>query len=118
MLFIVFESILAKWVGCFSLIALLYLYVLLRLSVYVFTTAESRVKIWSVNLFTPPVASAFVHTQLVVLLLIIYFMFCSHCLWGLFVLRPCFVLQYFVSFLVLQLSGQEERAGCYSFVVF
>ena len=37
---------------------------------------------------------------------------------GAFVLFPCFVMQYFVSFLVLQSTGGEERAGCFTFVVF
>ena len=37
---------------------------------------------------------------------------------GGFVLCPCFALQYFVSFLVLQSYAGEERAGCFTFVVF
>ena len=35
-----------------------------------------------------------------------------------FVLCPCFALQYFVSFLVLQSYAGEERAVCLTFVVF
>ena len=36
-----------------------------------------------------------------------------------FVLGPCFVMQFFfVFFLVLSLSRWEERAGCFTFVVF
>ena len=35
------------------------------------------------------------------------------------VFGPCFVTEYFVSFLVLQLSRWErERAGCLTFIVF
>ena len=39
---------------------------------------------------------------------------CSHCLCG-FVLSPCFALQYFLSFLVLQLSrwGRERELNVY-----
>ena len=44
-------------------------------------------------------------------------MSCSHFLWG-FVLGPCFVMQYLVSFLYLQLSilVKEESACCFSFI--
>ena len=35
-----------------------------------------------------------------------------------FVFGPCFVMQYLVSFLVLHYLAEEERAGCFTFIVF
>ena len=37
---------------------------------------------------------------------------------GRFVLGTCFILRYFVSFLVWQSSAREEIAGCFTFDVF
>ena len=57
---------------------------------------------------SPIYGSAVVHSLVVVVPVVC----------GAFVLCPCFVMQCFVPFLVLQSSGGEERAGCFTFVVF
>ena len=70
-----------------------------------------------INLSTP-VASAAVHFKAVFLLLFIHWLLLLPLV--VFLLVLCFLVQYFVSFLVLQsfcLAG-EERAGCFIFVVF
>ena len=35
-----------------------------------------------------------------------------------FMFGPCFAMHYLVSFLVLQLSRWEERAGCFTLIEF
>ena len=61
-------------------------------------------------------ASAAVRSKALVLLLFI------HCLLLLpllvLLLGSWFVLQYFVTFIILQSSAGEERAGCFTLVVF
>ena len=65
---------------------------------FVLTTAESRARIWrKLNVCKPPMTSATVSSNAVVLLLLL-----SHCapiVCGGFVLGPCFVMQYLVSLL-------------------
>ena len=64
-------------------------------------------------------ASAAVCSKAIILLLFIHWLLLLP-LFVFFLLVLCFLVQYFVSFLVLQsfcLAG-EERAGCFIFVVF
>ena len=59
---------------------------------------------------SPPVASAAVCSKAVVLFLWIVVVWCaSHWLWG-FCVCLCFVVHYFVSFLVFNHLEEEERA--------
>ena len=42
---------------------------------------------------------------------------CSHCVCG-FSVSHCFVMQYFVCFLVLHHLNDEEKGGCFTLIVF
>ena len=59
-------------------------------------------------------AKAAVRSKAVVLLFFNHFYFCPNCLCGLFV-GPCFVIQYFMSFLCCNHLYGEESAGSITF---
>ena len=65
---------------------------------YVFTTAESRVK-------TCPVALVAVRCKVVVLLLFMQLVIAAPIVCGVFVLDPCFVMQYLFAIILL---GKER----------
>ena len=63
--------------------------------------------------FKPPVTSTERSNAMRMPLLVNYYC-CSYCLCFIFVFGPCFVVQYLVSFLVLQSSHWgRERDGCF-----
>ena len=46
-----------------------------------------------------------------------YVLYTSHCLWG-FCAGLCYGMRYFMSFLACDHLDEEERAGCFAFIIF
>ena len=82
----------------------------------VLTTTESRRIVGTSKLhLIPPVVRAADHSEALVLLLLIYLL--PLCM-GVLCFGPCFVIQYFVSFLFCSHLDREERDDCFTVFVF